>query len=107
LVVSGEPAAVGAAIERAACRIVQEALTNAARHAPGALVRVAIDRRDSALSIVVENGPPVRRPEAENGSGHGLQGMRERTTECGGALRAQPVSDGGFQVAASLPLSAP
>jgi signal transduction histidine kinase len=36
-----------------------------------------------------------------------LQGMRERTTECGGALRAQPVSDGGFQVAASLPLSAP
>jgi signal transduction histidine kinase len=91
-------------VERAAYRIVQEALTNAAKHAPGAAVRVRVDQRADNLSITVENGPPLRVPEAVSGSGLGLRGMRERTDACGGKISATGDRSGAFRIAASLPL---
>ena len=75
-------------VERAAYRIVQEALTNAGRHAPGVLV---VNRR------------PTRPPTAVPGGGHGLIGLRERAHALGGTLRAGPRLDGGFAVEAVLP----
>jgi signal transduction histidine kinase len=88
-----------------AYRIVQEALTNASRHAPGGAVTVQLVRNDDALRIEVVNGPG-RTGVAGNGdagSGQGLTGMRERASLLGGALTAGPTTDGGFAVTAVLP----
>jgi len=98
--------AVGAspAVELTAYRIVQEALSNVARHAPGvpATVRLSSDRVE--LTVVVRNGAPAR-PLPPNGEGHGLVGMRERAVGLGGQLFAGRRPDGGFEVRAVLPLS--
>jgi signal transduction histidine kinase len=88
-----------------AYRIVQEALTNASRHAPGAAVTVELVRNDDALRLEVVNGPgraaaPV---DGDAGPGQGLAGMRERTSLLGGALTAGATTDGGFAVTAVLP----
>ncbi|HTF08952.1 MAG TPA: sensor histidine kinase [Asanoa sp.] len=85
----------------AAYRIVQEALANAARHAPGAAVRVAVTRDDDAVALRVENDPPAT--PTEPGDGHGIAGMRERATLLGGRFDAGPTVFGGFAVAATLP----
>jgi signal transduction histidine kinase len=83
-------------------RIVQEALTNARRHAPGASVRVRVQGADQALCVEVSSraGAVPVRPSA---GGHGLVGMRERVRMHGGTLEAGPASD-GFRVRARLPL---
>jgi signal transduction histidine kinase len=92
-----------AAVDVSAYRIVQEALTNAARHAPGASVRVVVGRAAGGLALSIRNGPGgVSRSEA--GPGHGVTGMRERATMLGGEFRAGPVASGGFEVSAVLPL---
>ena len=88
-----------------AYRIVQEALTNASRHAPGAVVTVALVRHDDALRLEVLNGPG-RSAIPDNGDaqpGQGLTGMRERASLLGGALTAGATTDGGFAVTAVLP----
>ncbi|WP_027345594.1 sensor histidine kinase [Hamadaea tsunoensis] len=88
----------------AAYRIVQEAVSNAARHAPGAAVRVQVKIEDQ-LQIRVRNtasSSPAK--PGGGGHGHGLLGMRERANVLGGTLSAAPAADGGFEVAASLPL---
>ena len=111
LVVEGEKAPLPAGVELSAYRIVQEALTNAVRHAgPGrARVLVRYGERDLELTVRDEGGgggaapaggPPTR-------SGQGLVGMRERVSLFGGELHAGPGPDGGFTVAARLPLGAP
>jgi signal transduction histidine kinase len=82
-------------------RIVQEALTNARRHAPGAPVRVRVDGAGTALCIEVHSRSGHGARAA--GSGHGLIGMRERVRMHGGSLEAGPASD-GFLVRARLPL---
>jgi signal transduction histidine kinase len=109
-----------------AYRIVQESLSNAGRHAPGAAVTVTVDHDDGAVLLRVANGPgePVDlieagRPAAPaaattpagpagkgsgSGAGHGLTGMRERVALLGGSLSAGPSPDGGFVVSALLPL---
>jgi signal transduction histidine kinase len=90
-------------VGRAAYRIVQEALTNAGKHAPGAPVTVAVDRSDKALEIRVVNGPssgPLRQPPS---GGFGLVGLGERVRTLGGTLTAEPRLDGGFAVEAVLP----
>ena len=97
--VGGSPA-----VELTAYRIVQEALSNAARHAPGVPASVALAQTDKELSVLVRNGPPPG-PPAEHGTGHGLVGMRERAGAVGGTLSAQRTADGGFEVHAVLPLS--
>jgi signal transduction histidine kinase len=102
LIISGAPVTVGPGVGLAAYRIVQEALTNARRHAPGAAVDVEVRYSDSELRLLVrDNGPG---PEGTApGGGHGLPGMRERAAAVGGELRAGAATVGGFLVEACLP----
>ncbi|HEY6279083.1 MAG TPA: sensor histidine kinase [Streptosporangiaceae bacterium] len=89
-----------------AYRIVQESLSNANQHAPGAAVTVSVGHDSGAVLLRVANGPggPATPPVNEHRPGHGLTGMRERVTLLGGSLSAGPSPDGGFVVAAVLPL---
>jgi signal transduction histidine kinase len=96
-------APVEAAAGRAAYRVVQEALTNAAKHAPGAEVRVAVERPAGELAVRVVNGPPSRPAGDAPGGGYGLVGLGERVRTQGGRLTAGPRLDGGFAVEAVLP----
>ena len=90
------------AVGLTAYRIVQEALTNAARHAPGGAVVVELRQVDNGLEVVVRNTPGG--PSSGGGSGHGLAGMRERVSVHGGRLTTGPTEDGGFEVWAWIPL---
>lgn len=86
-------------------RLVQEALTNAHRHAPRAAVDVRVQRCDDELSVLVEDDGPGMSVEA--GGGHGLQGMKERVEMYGGELEVGPRDDRpGWRVQARLPLPA-
>ncbi|MFH9065678.1 sensor histidine kinase [Streptomyces coeruleorubidus] len=103
---SGEQRPVPADIDLSAYRIVQEALTNVVRHAGTGRCRVAIEYGHEELSVeVVDDG----RGATGNGSAHGfgIIGMRERVGLLGGRLSAGPRPEGGFRVAARLPLPAP
>ena len=92
-------------VDRAAYRIVQEALTNARRHAGDVPVRVDVRRDGGFLVLVVANAPgSVPSP---SGGGLGLVGIRERASLVGGSADAGPTPDGGFEVHARLPLGAP
>ena len=104
LIVDGDPVTVPVGLGIAAYRIVQESLTNAAKHAAGAPVSVTIryGPHDLDIEVVDDGGPAV--PVAGGGSGQGLIGMRERVTLFGGTLEATPGSGGGFAVHARLPL---
>jgi signal transduction histidine kinase len=106
LVVDGDPMAVPAGLDIAAYRIVQESLTNVAKHAAGARVTATLRYRDSCLEIdVVDDGAASQRDPIELPSGgHGLAGMRERVALFGGSLHADRAPDGGFRVRARLPL---
>jgi signal transduction histidine kinase len=98
-----------------AYRIVQESLSNASRHAPGAVVTVSVDQEASAVLLRVANGPGgppgdghgpghgVAAMKARGGPGQGLAGMRERVALLGGSLTAGPEPGGGFVVSAVLP----
>ncbi|MEU3226491.1 sensor histidine kinase [Streptomyces sp. NPDC006976] len=96
------------AVDLSAYRIVQEALANAVRHAPGAPTRISVGTDGAHLTVLVVNGPPQQpvSPLETAGTGHGLVGMRERVRLTGGTLDTGPLPDGGFQVAARLPLPA-
>ncbi len=85
-------------------RVVQEALTNAARHAPGAAVTVAVSRCDAGTRVEVVNEAPAR---TIDGSGTGLIGLDERVRLAGGHLDAGPRDHGGWRVAAVLPDDGP
>ena len=93
---------VDGVVSRAAYRIVQEALTNAGKHAPGAPVTVLVERTQGQLLVRVTNGAP-REPSHATGGGFGLVGLGERVRTLGGTLRAEPRLDGGFLVEAVLP----
>ncbi|MFE7351759.1 sensor histidine kinase [Streptomyces sp. NPDC057543] len=100
---TGEPRPLSPGVELSAFRIVQEALSNALRHAPGAQVRVGIDHHASGVTVRVTNSPPDRAAPPSAGAGHGLLGMRERTAMLGGELAAGATPDGGYEVTAILP----
>ena len=88
-----------------AYRIVQEALSNATRHAAGAPVRVEVHTTGGALRINVRNPAGSSTSDTErDGPGHGLVGMRERVIVLGGRFDAGPTADGGFAVSATIPL---
>jgi len=97
---------VSAGVGVCAYRIVQESLSNASQHAPGAAVTVWLDQDSCAVQLRVANGPSALTPGIgnERGPGHGLTGMRERVALLGGSLSAGPAPDGGFVVSAVLPL---
>ncbi|MFD5437868.1 sensor histidine kinase [Kitasatospora sp. NPDC127067] len=92
-------------------RIVQEALANVVRHAPGARTWVSLTADGPALLVTVVNAPPPERTESleasVEGTGQGLVGMRERVRLVDGRLDTGPLPDGGFKVAAVLPLDRP
>jgi signal transduction histidine kinase len=103
LTVTGAPSSVPAEVDRAAYRIVQEALNNVARHAGPATASVSIHSGPKALTVRVDDdgratldAPPV--------PGVGLIGMRERVSALGGRLSAEPRPGGGFTVRADIPL---
>ena len=106
--VDGDPRPVPAGVELAAYRILQEALTNVRRHAPGAPAHVRLGYADDALVVEVENrladGGTAGGAAGAAAAGHGLLGMRERVSVYGGAFEAGPGPGGTFRVRASLPL---
>jgi signal transduction histidine kinase len=113
LIVSGPPVTLDPGVELAAYRIVQEALTNARRHAPGAAVDVELRYTTDALKLRIrDNGPgpsltSARAPgPAREAGGHGLAGMRERAAAAGGDLRTGAAPGGGFLIEATLPAKA-
>jgi signal transduction histidine kinase len=89
-----------------AYRIVQESLSNASQHAPGAAVTVSVGQEAGAVLLRVANGPSgaAGPPGDGHGPGHGLTGMRERVALLGGSLSAGPAPDGGFVISAVLPV---
>ena len=99
----GMPRPLSAGVDLSAYRIVQEALSNAARYAPGSNMQVVVRYGDDLLGVTItDDGPRTGPPEA-SGGGHGLVGMYERVTMLGGTLRAGPRASGGFEVSAELP----
>ena len=92
----------------AAYRVVQEALTNALKHAPGAPVDVTVQGQDTGLEVTVVNAAPRQRPSGleRSGGSFGLAGMRDRVAACGGRLTCGPTAAGGWQVSALLPPAA-
>lgn len=105
---TGETPALPQTVTLSAYRVVQEALANVVRHAPGAPTRVSVSADEERLTVLVVNGPspePGGAPLETTGTGHGLVGMRERIRLVGGTLDTGPLSDGGFRVAARIPLA--
>ncbi|MFG2290680.1 sensor histidine kinase [Streptomyces sp. NPDC048595] len=100
---TGEPRPLAPGVELSAFRIVQEALSNAMRHAPGAAVRVTVGYHADGLALRVANAAVDGPAPPSLGSGHGLLGMRERTAMLGGELAAGRTPDGGYEVTALLP----
>jgi signal transduction histidine kinase len=99
----GRPEPLAPGVDLAAYRIVQEALTNVRRHAPGSPARILLRHRPDALEVQVDDDGAGARPV--NGvAGHGLIGMRERVALYGGSFEAGPRPGGGFRVRARLPL---
>jgi signal transduction histidine kinase len=89
----------------AAYRLVQEAVTNAMKHAPGSPIEIVVSGKEDVVEVRVGNGLARSAVLALQGAGggHGLAGMRERVARCGGTFRAGPTADGGWQVSACLP----
>jgi signal transduction histidine kinase len=103
----GEVGPLPPMVDRAAHRVVQEALTNANKHAPGAAVTVRIRRGEAETTVTVRNAPPPAGPLPQSApGGRGLVGLTERVRLAGGTLSAGRVPGGGFEVAARLPYAA-
>lgn len=110
--VEGEPVPLGPLAETAAFRMVQESLTNARAHAPGAPAQVRLRYGPDGVDITVANGPATTTPDAEHraatrGTGNGLLGMRERASLLGGDLETGPTAEGGWRNRLHLPLPDP
>ncbi|MFI9152762.1 sensor histidine kinase [Streptomyces sp. NPDC053367] len=106
LSVEGRECTYAREIEQTAYRVVQEALTNAHKHAAGAKTYVRVAHRVSEIAMQVENEPPpeVSSPGLPSG-GNGLVGMRERVLALGGVFVSGPTEAGGFRVSAVIPAS--
>ncbi|MFI0966021.1 sensor histidine kinase [Streptomyces sp. NPDC021080] len=101
--IEGEQLPLAPGVELSAYRIIQEALSNALRHAPGSAVKVELWHFPRGLQVRVVNSRPQRPAPPSPGAGHGLLGMRERVAMLGGTLVTSRTSCGGFAVAAFLP----
>ena len=104
LVISGDHAAVPAAVDVSVYRIAQEALTNILKHAGPARADVTIGCADEAVTIEITDDGARKPGDQAPAGGHGLAGMRERVAIFGGELHAGPRPGGGFAVRARLPL---
>jgi len=101
----GESEQLSEESDDAAYRLLQEGVTNAVKHAPGAPIEITVRGDVEAVEIQVENGPAAGPSSGlENtGGSHGLAGMRERVARCGGTFAAGPRNDGGWQITARFP----
>ena len=99
----GQPVTLPADVDVAAYRIIQEALTNSARHSGGATATVRLGYSEDALRVEVKDDGMSRPSARAEGSGHGIAGMTERAAALGGTLEADPGPEGGFLVRAWLP----
>jgi signal transduction histidine kinase len=107
--VEGTPLQLPPGVDLSAYRIVQEALTNVVKHAGPARAQVVVGYRDQEVTVEVTNdgrSTAALASDRRAGTGHGLIGMRERVAAFGGDLEVGPGLDGGFRVAARLPLAA-
>jgi signal transduction histidine kinase len=105
--IEGSPHAISAGVDLCAYRVVQEALTNAIKHAPGARAEISLSYGRDTLDIAIRDNGTDAMPGAGRsrpGTGHGLIGMRERVTLYGGTLQVGP-SGSGYRVCARLPLN--
>ncbi|TCP56402.1 signal transduction histidine kinase [Tamaricihabitans halophyticus] len=110
LTVTGDPAQASPVVARTAYRIVQEALTNVRKHAPGAQVWLAASYATGKVELSIRNSAPRRTPEQglrESGSGAGLSGLRKRVELVRGTFHTESTSEGGFLVTATLPAYVP
>ncbi|MFF5982929.1 sensor histidine kinase [Streptomyces olindensis] len=105
--IDGERRPLPPGVELSAYRIVQEALSNVLRHAPGAWARVRLAYTPGGLQVEVVNGRPTGPAAPSTGAGHGLLGMRERVAMLGGTMAAHPWHGDGFKVTALLPDTPP
>jgi signal transduction histidine kinase len=105
--VTGQARPLPEATDLTAYRVIQESLTNTARHAAGAPAVIRLAFRPGVLALAVEDEGPPMAGDGEYAAGHGIIGMRERAAAVGGWLTAGPRDDGGFQVLAELPAPAP
>lgn len=103
LEVTGRPRALPPPLEVSLYRVVQEALSNAMRHAPGSDVTVRIEYRSGSVEVEVTNTAGSRAGPESTGLGLGVPGMRERARQLGGSLSAASTPGGGFQVRARFP----
>ncbi|WP_433336313.1 sensor histidine kinase [Spirillospora sp. CA-294931] len=106
----GDPPLASPVVGRTAYRIVQEALTNVRKHAPGARVNVDVRYRADGVRLTVRNSAGTGEADATlalSGSGTGLAGLRERVELIGGTFASGPSPGGGFSVEASLPAFVP
>ncbi|WJV44896.1 sensor histidine kinase [Streptomyces flavofungini] len=106
---SGDRSVSSPVVARTAYRIVQEALTNVRKHAPGSGVRVEVRYEADRVRLRVRNSAPtaaVDRELASSGSGSGLKGLRQRVELVGGTFESGPRPDGGFHIEAVLPMEA-
>jgi signal transduction histidine kinase len=107
LLIDGDQRPLPSGVELSAYRILQEALSNTLRHAPGAKVTVEVRYEPDRLCLRVRNDAPAGRDRPQpTVPGHGIVGMRERAAMLGGTLAAGPAPDGGYLVEAVLPLDA-
>jgi signal transduction histidine kinase len=104
--VRGEPGSLSGPADLAFYRIVQEALTNATKHAPGSDVSLSIEWSAASVQLIVTNTGPAADTQGlvNEGTGHGLIGMRERAAAAEGTLSAGSAAGGGFRVTATLPV---
>ncbi|MFE9364840.1 sensor histidine kinase [Streptomyces sp. NPDC006978] len=105
---SGEVRPLATTADHAAYRVVQEGLTNAHKHAPGASISIGLRYEPDSLVVEVANGPvaePV--PSGLASGGQGLTGLEERARLVGGMVHAGPTADGGFRLAGVLPYTSP
>jgi signal transduction histidine kinase len=104
--VTGQVRPLPEATDLTAYRVIQESLTNTAKHAAGATATIRLAFRTGVLALAVEDDGPPTAGGAEPTAGHGIIGMRERAVAVGGWLTAGPHDGGGFQVRAELPAPA-
>ena len=105
-VVTGAIRELPQGVELSAYRIVQEALSNSLRHAPGATARVEVGYVLGGLGLRIVNGPARGLVKPSPGAGHGITGMRERVAMLDGEMTAGEADDGGYEVAVFLPVPA-
>ncbi|MFE7775328.1 sensor histidine kinase [Streptomyces sp. NPDC057445] len=105
LAITGAVRELPQGVELSAYRIIQEALSNALRHAPGAPAKVEVSYVLGGLGLRIVNGPARGLVKPSQGAGHGITGMRERVAMLNGEMTAGSTEDGGYEIAAFLPVA--